>query len=365
MKAELPADARSGGEGRAGEGRAPAAGRASCGRATPRSGPAGRGQVARLARRRQGRAGRFRRARRRWPRKPRRYSDVVLLGMGGSSLGPEVLGDILGAAPGSPKLHVLDTTDPGQIATVAERDRFRQGRCSSSSSKSGSTMEPELLRAYFFDRTEQAVARARRQALRRCHRSGLEARSAGEEGRLRAHLPRRSRRSADAIRCCRCSAWCRPPRSASMSPRSSRRPRRWSTRCGPDAPPASNPGVQLGVIMGAAAVKPVATSSPSSPRPVSSRSARGWSSSRREHRQAWQGHRPGRSGAARRSAAYGDDRLFVHLHLAGDEMSADHAQARRAEGGGPADRPHPSRRARTTSDRSSSAGRSRPRSPAR
>ena len=80
----------------------------------------------------------------------KRYKHVVLLGMGGSSLGPEVLGLILGSADGSPALHVLDTTDPGQIAAVA-------GRIDPTatlfivSSKSGSTMEPELLRAFFFD----------------------------------------------------------------------------------------------------------------------------------------------------------------------------------------------------------------------
>ncbi|WP_174274532.1 bifunctional transaldolase/phosoglucose isomerase [Sphingomonas bacterium] len=82
--------------------------------------------------------------------KARHYKDVVLLGMGGSSLGPEVLALILGNAAGSPKLHVLDTTDPDQIAGVAaaidpENTLFIV------SSKSGSTLEPELLRAFFWE----------------------------------------------------------------------------------------------------------------------------------------------------------------------------------------------------------------------
>ena len=42
-------------------------------------------------------------------------TDVLLLGMGGSSLGPEVVGAIIGSAPGSPRLHVLDSTDPDQV----------------------------------------------------------------------------------------------------------------------------------------------------------------------------------------------------------------------------------------------------------
>ena len=80
----------------------------------------------------------------------KRYSAAVLLGMGGSSLGPEVIATILGAAAASPKLHVLDTTDPGQIATVAgEIDP--KNTLFIVSSKSGSTLEPELLRAYFWE----------------------------------------------------------------------------------------------------------------------------------------------------------------------------------------------------------------------
>ena len=77
------------------------------------------------------------------------YRSAVLLGMGGSSLGPEVLAEIVGPRSGSPMIHVLDTTDPKQIAAVAaaidpEHTLFIVA------SKSGSTMEPELLRGYFW-----------------------------------------------------------------------------------------------------------------------------------------------------------------------------------------------------------------------
>jgi len=81
--------------------------------------------------------------------KAKSYKDAVLLGMGGSSLGPEVLSLILGSEAGSPKLHVLDTTDPGQIATVTAAIDPKK-TLFIISSKSGSTMEPELLRAYFW-----------------------------------------------------------------------------------------------------------------------------------------------------------------------------------------------------------------------
>src|SRR5581483_9301203 len=73
---------------------------------------------------------------------------VVLLGMGGSSLGPEVLGTTLGKANGHPKLHVLDSTDPAQIhALEAAIDIGRT--LFIVSSKSGTTLEPNIFKQYF------------------------------------------------------------------------------------------------------------------------------------------------------------------------------------------------------------------------
>jgi transaldolase/glucose-6-phosphate isomerase len=79
----------------------------------------------------------------------RGYRDALLLGMGGSSLGPEVLAQSLGSAPGFPKLHVLDSTDPQQVKRFASgidpaRTLFIV------SSKSGTTLEPNVLMDYFF-----------------------------------------------------------------------------------------------------------------------------------------------------------------------------------------------------------------------
>ncbi|HUP69500.1 MAG TPA: hypothetical protein VM142_06755 [Acidimicrobiales bacterium] len=70
-------------------------------------------------------------------------SRIVLLGMGGSSLGPEVLR----AAVGSDRLVVLDTTDPETIASVDTDDAFFLV-----SSKSGSTLEPQALLSHFWSR---------------------------------------------------------------------------------------------------------------------------------------------------------------------------------------------------------------------
>jgi transaldolase / glucose-6-phosphate isomerase len=66
--------------------------------------------------------------------------DVVVMGMGGSSLFPEVLARSLEPGPGRPRLHVLDTTDPAAIERIA--DTCPPGRTLHvASSKSGSTIE--------------------------------------------------------------------------------------------------------------------------------------------------------------------------------------------------------------------------------
>lgn len=77
------------------------------------------------------------------------YTDAVLLGMGGSSLGPEVLAQTLGATPQGLQLHVLDSSDPAQVASMTSRIEIER-TLFIVSSKSGSTLEPEILGAHFF-----------------------------------------------------------------------------------------------------------------------------------------------------------------------------------------------------------------------
>ena len=69
------------------------------------------------------------------------FTDVVLLGMGGSSLGPEVLGETFGRQAGWPRFQMLDSTDPAQI-TALERSIDVARTLFIVSSKSGSTLEP-------------------------------------------------------------------------------------------------------------------------------------------------------------------------------------------------------------------------------
>ncbi|MFY9741789.1 MAG: transaldolase, partial [Candidatus Sulfotelmatobacter sp.] len=84
------------------------------------------------------------------------FRDVLLLGMGGSSLCPEVLRMTFGKSAGYPNLHVLDSTDPAQVkAFEANIDIARS--LFIASSKSGSTLEPNIFKQYFFERTKEAV----------------------------------------------------------------------------------------------------------------------------------------------------------------------------------------------------------------
>jgi transaldolase/glucose-6-phosphate isomerase len=78
--------------------------------------------------------------------------NAVLLGMGGSSLGPEVIRQSYGDIPGGMRLHVLDSTDPGAVLEV-ERAVDLDKTLFIVSSKSGGTVETLSHMRYFFERT--------------------------------------------------------------------------------------------------------------------------------------------------------------------------------------------------------------------
>ena len=84
----------------------------------------------------------------------RKFSDVVLLGMGGSSLCPDVLRNTFGAVKGHPKLHVLDTTDPATILGVRAKINLPR-TLFVVASKSGETTETLSHFAYFFAQTKK------------------------------------------------------------------------------------------------------------------------------------------------------------------------------------------------------------------
>jgi transaldolase/glucose-6-phosphate isomerase len=248
----------------------------------------------------------------------RKYQDVVLLGMGGSSLGPEVIGRELGSAPGHPRLHVLDTSDPSQIATVAAaidpaRTLFIV------SSKSGSTMEPELLRTYFFDLVKQAVGSGeagKRFVAVTDPGSDLETVAKADGfGHVFAGDPEIGGRYSVL------SAFGMVPAAAIGVdvPAFFAATRAMVDSCAADVPPAVNPGIRLGAIVGEAATagRNKLTFLPSEGlRPIGA-----WLEQLLAESTGKQGkgvipvdlEPPGDTDA------YGEDRLFVHLKLQGDD----------------------------------------------
>jgi transaldolase/glucose-6-phosphate isomerase len=176
---------------------------------------------------------------------------AVLLGMGGSSLGPEVLTETLGHSPGWPKLIVLDSTDPAQISAV-EATVDMKTTMFIVSSKSGSTIEPKVLMGHFFERLSKIsgkVGAARRfvaitdpgsQLEKFAQQNGFWRILQGEPtigGRYSVLSPFGLVPAAAAGY--DVSALLE---SALVMIRS----------CGPDVPPAENPGVLLGLAMAAA-----------------------------------------------------------------------------------------------------------------
>ncbi len=244
--------------------------------------------------------------------KARGHKDAVLLGMGGSSLGPEVLSLILGSAAGSPKLHVLDTTDPGQIASVTGAIDPKEALFVVSS-KSGSTMEPELLRAYFWALSGEDGSRF---VAVTDPGSNLE-KTAKADGY--AHIfpgdpaigGRYSVLSAfgmvpAAIMGCDVHSFYEAAAPMVFA-------------CGADAPPGENPGVKLGVILGEAAIagrdKLTILPSPGLA-PFGA-----WLEQLIAESTGKQGKGivPVDLEPLGDAGSYGTDRLFAHLHLAGDE----------------------------------------------
>ncbi len=87
------------------------------------------------------------------------FEHAVVLGMGGSSLAPDVLATTFGQQPGFPRLAILDSTDPAQVrALEASLDLAKT--LFIVSSKSGSTLEPNLYYEYFRARVEAVVGAA-------------------------------------------------------------------------------------------------------------------------------------------------------------------------------------------------------------
>src|SRR2546423_2246166 len=186
--------------------------------------------------------------------KGQNFTDAVVLGMGGSSLGPEVLAQTFAKKPGFPKLHVLDSTDPAQVRKLqASIDVAKT--LFIVSSKSGGTTEPNVMKDYFFARVSEAIG-----ADKAGHRfiAVTDPGSSLEKAAIRQGFARVFR--GDPTIGGRYSVLSPfglvPAATAGIDVRSLITHALAMVRsCGADVPPHENPGVQLGLAMGLAGLE--------------------------------------------------------------------------------------------------------------
>ncbi len=177
------------------------------------------------------------------------FRDMLLMGMGGSSLGPEVLAASLGSASGFPKLHVLDSTDPEQIRDFTRRIDLTR-TLFIVSSKSGTTLEPNVLMEYFFAEAAAGVGRARAgRHFVAITDPGSELQKTAGERNFRRVFP-----GVPAIggRYSVLSNFGMVPLAASGHDVQAflEAAKVMAHACGADVPPAENPGVMLGLAIG-------------------------------------------------------------------------------------------------------------------
>jgi transaldolase/glucose-6-phosphate isomerase len=181
-------------------------------------------------------------------------SDVVLLGMGGSSLGTAVLHECFGQRQGWPRLHVLDSTDPDQIRALEDRI-VPQATKFIVASKSGTTLEPNILKDYFWDRAKAANGKAAPGAQFVAitdPASALEKR-AKDDGFAHVFLGDPAVGGRFSV----LSKFGLVP-AAAMGldlERFLNETKRMITSCGPLVPPEANPGIRLGVTLGTLAAE--------------------------------------------------------------------------------------------------------------
>ena len=186
--------------------------------------------------------------------KGQNFTDAVVLGMGGSSLGPEVLAETFARKPGFPKLRVLDSTDPAQVRAMEAAIDIAK-TVFIVSSKSGGTTEPNVMKDYFFARVSKAVGadKAGHQFLAVTDPGSSLEKVATKQGFARIFHGDPTIGGRYSV----LSPFGLVPAAAAGIDISTllKHALAMVRSCGPDVPPHENPGVQLGLAMGLAGLE--------------------------------------------------------------------------------------------------------------
>src|SRR4051812_6599388 len=254
--------------------------------------------------------------------KGQNFSNAVVLGMGGSSLGPEVLAETFPKRSGFPKLHVLDSTDPAQVRAMEKAVDIAKTLVIVSS-KSGGTTEPNAMKDYFFDRVAKAIG-----AKAAGHRfiavtdpgSSLE-KVASRQGFARIFHGEPTIGGRYSVL---------PPFGLVPAAAAGIDVRALITHalsmvrsCGPDVPPHENPGVQLGLAMGLAGLDGRDKVTISSSKKISDFGAWAEQLIAESTGKDGKGLIPIDGEPLGEPAIYGNDRFFIDIRTEGED-DADH-----------------------------------------
>ena len=244
------------------------------------------------------------------------YANALLLGMGGSSLGPEVLAQTLGSQPGFPPLRILDSTDPVQVKETEDAVDLAK-TIFVVSSKSGSTLEPNVFRDYFLSRAKAVVGeKAGSRFVAVTDPGSAMERAATKDGF--AHIfhgdPEIGGRYSVL------SAFGLVP-AAIMGLDVGKliaTAQTMARSCGPDVPPKANPGIRLGLAMGSAAQAGRDKVTIVAPKPLADFGA--WAEQLIAESTGKNGHGliPVDAEPLGAPGVYGRDRLFIQFRLDGE-----------------------------------------------
>ena len=265
--------------------------------------------------------------------KGQRFTDAVVLGMGGSSLGPEVLAKTFAKRSGFPKLHVLDSTDPSQIRTT-ESAIDLASTVFIVSSKSGSTTEPNALKDYFHARVAKTIG-----ANKTGHRflavtdpgSSLD-KEAAKLGYARTFHgdPRIGGRYSVLS-----PFGLVPAATAGIDVTELLRSALAMVRsCGADVPPADNPAVQFGLAMGLAGREGRDKVTIFSSRKIADFGAWAEQLIAESTGKEGKGLIPIDGEPLTNAGVYGNDRFFIDIRIAGDDDAAHDEKLRALENAG-------------------------------
>lgn len=265
--------------------------------------------------------------------KGQNFSDAVVLGMGGSSLGPEVLAETFAKKSGFPKLHVLDSTDPAQVRAMEKKVDLAK-TLFIVSSKSGGTTEPNAMKDYFFDRVAKTIG-----AKAAGHRfiavtdpgSSLE-KVATKQGFARIFYGdptiggRYSVLSPFGLV---------PAAAAGIDVKSLIKHTLAMVRsCGADVPPHENPGVQLGLALGLAALEGRDKVTISSSKKIADFGAWAEQLIAESTGKDGKGLIPIDGEPLADPAVYGDDRFFIDIRTESEDDAAHDAKLAALEAAG-------------------------------